>query len=370
MVCHQVELAFQPANLSVTLRFQRVIGFVYHLFLIRLAHQLRDLLPGQHLELIFRRVDLPAQHILRLFALVDLRLFIADGRFQRVDHVRAALLHLLDVHFQNAVQKVHPRMMRRAALASAPMIRSAGICRIKLLAAHGEHRTAAVPAEQQPGIRRFVLADAVVVAARPLLHLLLHIGERRIVDNRFVMVFKDKLLGFVDSLVLSVDALAPVLALSKRSDIKIVAEHSLYCHNRPRILALPDDRLAAFRLSRGFGTSGRRYAVVGQIIRNPLIAPARRIQFKNLSDNPRCRRVDFIRHQLVVLHDISIRHGTDPASILLSPGNDAFDFLRRIRDRHFIEQKTQADICPIVVRRIINAVPDGYNPHARVPQIL
>ena len=126
MVCHQVELAFQPANLSVTLRFQRVIGFVYHLFLIRLAHQLRDLLPGQHLELIFRRVDLPAQHVLRLFALVDLRLFIADGRFQRVDHVGAALLHLLDVHFQNAVQKVHPRMMRGTAFTPAPVIGAAG----------------------------------------------------------------------------------------------------------------------------------------------------------------------------------------------------------------------------------------------------
>ena len=59
------------------------------------------------------------------------------------------------------------------------------------------------------------------------------------------------------------------------------------------------------------------------------------------------------------LHDISIRHGTDPASVLLSPGNDAFDFLRRIRDRHFIGQKTQANIGPIVMRRIIDAVPDG-----------
>ncbi len=47
-----------------------------------------------------------------------------------------------------------------------------------------------------------------------------------------------------------------------------------------------------------------------------------------------------------------------------------FDLLRRIRDRHFIEQKTQADVCPIVVRRIIDAIPDGYDPHARVPQIL
>ena len=72
----------------------------------------------------------------------------------------------------------------------------------------------------------------------------------------------------------------------------------------------------------------------------------------------------------MVLHDIPIRHGTDPASILLSPGNDAFDLLRGICDRHLIEQKTQADVCPIVVRRIIDAVPDGYNPHARVPQIL
>ena len=64
----------------------------------------------------------------------------------------------------------------------------------------------------------------------------------------------------------------PALPPVSYTHLKIVAEHSLYRHNRPRILALPNDRLAAFRLSRGFGTSGRRYAVVGQIIRNPLVA--------------------------------------------------------------------------------------------------
>ena len=57
-------------------------------------------------------------------------------------------------------------------------------------------------------------------------------------------------------------------------------------------------------------------------------------------------------------------------AVLLAALNDGFHLLAGIRHGHFVEQEPQADVRPVVVGRIINAVADGDDAHARVPQIL
>ena len=237
------------------------------------------------------------------------------------------LLHLLDVHFQKCCPESPPAY----DATYSPCVRAddrfrrytpdqAACCSWRTSGCRSPRRTAArYTAFRTCGCRS--------VAARPLLHLLLHIGERRIVDNRFVMVFKRQaawIRRFARRFPLMPPCACtcPVEAFRYKKSLLsipciVTIAHASCPAGRPARRVPPFSRLRHVWASVCCGRSDNSQSACSP-------SPTYTVQ-KSFRTTLRCRRVDFIRHQLVVLHDISIRHGTDPASVLLSPGNDAFD---------------------------------------------
>ena len=226
VIREHLQLILQALQLGRVLGFQLVVGFVDDVLLLGLAHQLCQLLLGQQLSMLLDLLDLPLQQRKRRFALLDGLLLMSHGLVQRFQHEGAVLLDAKNVLLEQRVQQIHARVVRRAALAPAPVIAAAGVRRSQICAAHGEHGAAAVAAVQESGIGIVVLPHAAIGAGGALFHLLLRIGERAIIHDGLVVLFKDDMVIVLLLEVLSVDAEPTVFALAQRADVKVVLQNA------------------------------------------------------------------------------------------------------------------------------------------------
>ena len=113
-------------------------------------------------------------------------------------------------------------MVARAPLESTPVIRSAGIGGCQIAPAHGEHRTAAVAADEKAGVHVVVDLDPAIVVHRAALAQGTHGRKCAVVDDLLMVVLKDAVLALVQLSVCAIDFYARELALPQRADIKIV----------------------------------------------------------------------------------------------------------------------------------------------------
>ena len=292
----------------------------------------------------------------------------ADLGIQAVEHFGRIVPRETDVVFHERVQRLHADVVAGAGLESAPMILAAAVGVLQVGAAHGEHGAAAVAALEEACVDVVVLLCAAVVHRAAAGAQLAHGGEGAVVDDRLVMVFDHDVLARVAGHVLAVDLLAGVFALAQRADIKVVVQNALNRLDRPRGLDLALGVLALGLAAELLGHARRRDALLCEVVRDLLVAPAVEVAREDLPDNVRLGRHDL---KLLLRRDnIAVRRGADPLAVLLLAVHDGADFLRGVRHRHFVEEKLELDLQPVIVVRKVDSVADGDDAHAVVAQIL
>ena len=151
-----------------------------------------------------KTVALRLQILRRAFPSSGRALLMGKNFLQNAQHGGRIVPHLGNILLQHRIQKIRPHMVGGTARQSPHMVGSAGVGFGKVFAAHGEHRAAAIPAEQESGIGVVVFLDAAVIVLGALLQQLLRSGKGAVVHNRLVVIFKDDmficLIGFcIDS---------------------------------------------------------------------------------------------------------------------------------------------------------------------------
>lgn len=141
--------------------------------------------------------------------------------------------HQGHIALDDLVQLIHPDVVAGASGPALAVVGAAGIGRLQVPAAHGEHGSAAVPALQKAGIDIVVDLGATVVGTGPLLPQGPGHREGAVVDNGLMVVFNDDLLHLVPAYVLAVDFGPGVLPLTESTDVKIVVQNPLDCDNGP-----------------------------------------------------------------------------------------------------------------------------------------
>ena len=183
-----------------------------------------------------------------------------------------------------------------------------------------------------------------------------------------MVVLKDAVLALVQLSVAAVDFHAREFSLPQRADIKIVIEDPLHRDDRPCCFRLAADRLSGRGAALTLGHPRRGHVVVRQVVCNFFVAPAVQVEPENRPDDLGFRRHDL--KNLLFVENVAIRRGAEPAPLLLPPLHDAAHLFRRVRDGHFVDQKLELDLQPVVVIREVDVIANRNDPHARIAQIL
>ena len=165
-------------------------------------------------------------------------------------------------------------MVARAPLESTPVIRSAGIGGRQIAPAHGEHRTAAVAADEKSRVHVVVDLDPAIVICRAAFAQRAHGRKRAVVDDLLMVVLKDAVFALVQLTVCAVDFHAREFSLPQRADIKIVVENPLHRDDRPGRFRLAADGLPGGGAALTLGHPRRGHVIIRQIVGDFLIAPA------------------------------------------------------------------------------------------------
>ena len=303
-----------------------------------------------------------------LFGLGHVLLLTGQILIETLQHVRGMFHHLPDVAFEQLVELVRPDVVRGTSRSPATVVGTAGVRTLEILAAHGEHGTAAVAADQKTRVDIVVLFDAAIVRGRALFAQGPGDCERAVVNDRLMMVLDHDLfvLGLPD--ILAVDLLARVLTLTQRADVKVVVQNTLYGHNRPGCL----NRTLVFLTSRLFavtlGHTRGRDALLGQIVCDFFVTPA----FLVVQTEDRAHNVGLSGDDLKLLplvDDVSVGCSADPLAVSLSALDDIFYLFAGIRDRHLVDEELKLDFQPVIIVGKVDAVTDGNDAHAGITQI-
>ena len=211
-------------------------------------------------------------------------------------------------------------MVARAGLTPAPVIFAAAVGVADVAAAHGEHGAAAVAAEEKAGVYIVVYLHAAVVRGAALLAQRPRGGEGAIVDDLLMVVLKDLVVAGVLLHVSAVYLAARVLALTQSADIKIIIDDALHGDDRPLVLDLAH-RCFAIGLAPGALRHARcGYALIGEVVCNALIAPAADVEREYLPHDLRLGGDDL--KFLLLVYDVAVGRGADPAPVLLTALHD------------------------------------------------
>ena len=183
-----------------------------------------------------------------------------------------------------------------------------------------------------------------------------------------MVVFNHDLFALIAPDVLAVDLRTGIFALPQRTDVKIVIQNALYGDDRPCSLGFSRHLPALRFLAHALGHARRRNALLGQVVRDLLVAPALVVvQMKNPADGFRLGRYNL--KLLLIVDDVAIRCGAQPFAVRLPPFDNVSYLARGICDRHFVDEKLELDFQPVIIVRKVDAVADGDNANARVTQV-
>ena len=247
------------------------------------------------------------------------------------------------------------------------MIGAAGVGGLEVAPAEREHGRAAVAALEEAGVDVLVYLDAAIVVLCPLLAQGPDRGEGAVVHDGLVVVFDDDLLHLVAQDVPAVYLGALVFALAQRTDVEVVVEYGLDGDDAPRALHAAVILLALGELALALGHARRGYALVGEGVRDLLVAPAVDVHTVDAANNVGLDRHDL--ELLLLVDDVAVGRGADPLSVLLTAADDAFDLLARVRDGHLVYKELELYFKPVVVVREVDAVAYGDDARARVAQV-
>jgi len=217
-----VDLALQALHAAGEVILQLAVGRLQRLLLLRMLHDIPDARPLGGLQFLLQIAQHGGQVLRRCLRLADVLVLFREVGVQARQHGGRILLHPADVFPQRLVEPVHADVVAGAALEPAPVVGAAAVGVLQIAPAHGEHRAAAVAAEEKAGVDVVVDLHAPVAGTGALLPQGLRCGEGAVVDDGLVVVFKDQLLARVPLPVLAVDLFARVFALPQRADVKIV----------------------------------------------------------------------------------------------------------------------------------------------------
>lgn len=325
LIPREVDLVLQALNLPQQLLLRDVVNVVENLLLLRVLEEIPGALPLEDLELLLQAREHGLQILGAALGLGDVLILPADLGVQSVEHLGGIVPREADVVFHERVERLHADVVAGAGLEPAPVIFAAAVGVLEVGAAHSEHGAAAVAALEEARVNVVVLLRAAVVHRAAAGAQLAHGGEGAVVDDRLVVVFDHDVLARVAGHVLAVDLLAGVLALAQRADIKVVVEDALNRLDRPRGLD-PALRFLALGLAAELlGHARRRDALLREVVRDLLVAPAVEVAREDLPDNVRLRGHDL--KLLLRCHDISVGRGADPLAVLLLAVHDGADLL-------------------------------------------
>ena len=309
------KLIGQSLNATVGFLNQRIVGFLQNLRIVRVARHIPHLLAGKIFQLCPFRINLRLQILRCALPAPGRALLMGEDLLQNAQHGGRIVPHLGNILLQHRIQKICPHMMGGTARQSPHMIRSAGVGFGKVFAAHGKHRAAAIPAEQESGIGVVIFLDPAVIVLGALLQQFLRGSKGAVIHNRLVMIFKDDMLAPVQRHIVAVDLSAVILAFTKRTNVEIVVQH---LRNRDDTPLLP--RFCFVFLSCGFFPhlfphSRRGNVAVGQIIGNLFVAVSLDVEPEHRPHHLGGGFVHLKGHLFGVGNHIAVRHRANPFTL-------------------------------------------------------
>ena len=183
-----------------------------------------------------------------------------------------------------------------------------------------------------------------------------------------MVVFDDDVFALVFFDVFSVDFFAGVFAGPHGTDIEVVFQNALHCGDGPggsdRSLVV----LALGLLALALRHAWRGDAFIGQMVGDPLIAPALPIEPEDGADDLGFRGDDL--ELLLMIDDVTVGRGTEPLPVLLPPLYHSLDLPGGIGNGHLVDEKLELDFQPVIVVGEVDPIADGDDADAVITQIL
>ena len=126
--------------------------------------------------------------------------------------------------------------MRGTAIATLPVICSAGICLRDIRTAHSIHRAAAVTAEDMSRVYIIIFSYPMIAVVGTFLYLRLYQRKSAVVYDRLMVVLNNDVVSLLQFNIIAVYFFTAVLALTKSADIEIISEYGTDSDNTPGIL--------------------------------------------------------------------------------------------------------------------------------------
>ena len=164
----------------------------------------------------------------------------------------------------------------------------------------------------------------------------------------------------------AVDLFPGVLSLAQSADVKVVVQDALHRHNGPVPLDRPIVLFSGGLLPVSLCHAGGGNALVGEVVGDFLVAPALLVvEAEDGADDIRFGGDDL--KLLPLVDDVAVGRGADPLPVGLPPLDDIAYLFAGVGDGHLVDEELKLNFQPVVVVGEVNAVPDGDDPHPRVP---
>ena len=184
-----------------------------------------------------------------------------------------------------------------------------------------------------------------------------------------MVVLNDYLLPVVPFYILAVYLGPGVFPLAESADIKIIVQNALHRGYGPGGLGPAFALLAVGLLPQLLRHSWGGYALVSEVVCYLFIAPALVvIELKYLPHYVRLGGHHF--KVLAAVDDVAVGGGAYPLPVGLPALDHVSDLPGGVGDGHLVDQKLELYLQPVIIIGEVYTVPDGYDAHPGVPQIL